>query len=99
MSKMCDFRVFFIIERVFIKGIHIKIKTTFASITIPNYAFSKKNNYNFFKTTSTASHENRRFLENKKVLQCKNPLTAIPEILFFSAFRSENTPTVSHQKI
>ena len=44
-------------------------------------------------------HENLRFLENKKVLQSKNALTTIPEIAFFSAFWSKNTPTVPHQTI
>ena len=61
---------FFIIERVFIRGIHRKdknIKTVFESIPIPKYAFS------FFLTTSTASHENCRFLENKN----ENPVLCI----------------------
>ena len=44
-------------------------------------------------------HENLRFLENKKVLQSKNALTTIPEIAFFPAFWSKNTPVVPHQTI
>ena len=49
---MCDFRFFFIIERVFIRGIHRKdktIKTVFESIPIPKYAFSKNKNTNSLK--------------------------------------------------
>ena len=52
MLKNVRFSFVFIIERVFIKGIHrkvLKIKTTFASITIPNYAFSKKTITNSLK--------------------------------------------------
>ena len=46
------FPVFFIIERVFIKGIHRKdkkVKTVFPSITIPNYVFSKNKNTDSLK--------------------------------------------------
>ena len=49
---MCDFRFFFIIEQVFIKGVHRKdkkVKTVFASITIPNYVFSKNENKHSLK--------------------------------------------------
>ena len=45
-EQMCDF-LFFIIERVFIKGIYRKDKkgkTVFPSITIPNCVFSKHKN-------------------------------------------------------
>ena len=61
------------------------------------YLFKNKNT-KYFKSPSTVHHENRDFSENKKVLQYKNPLKTILRILFFYAFRSNNTPTVSHQK-
>ena len=53
---------------------------------------------NVFKSPSTVHHENHDFSENKKVLQHKNPLKTIPNILIFYAFRFNNTPTVPHQK-
>ena len=49
---MCGFRVFSIIERVFIRGIHRKdkqVKTVFESIPIPKYAFSKNKNTHSLK--------------------------------------------------
>ena len=58
----------------------------------------KNKNVKYFKSPNTVRHENHDFFENKNSLQCKNPLKTILRILFFYAFRSNNTPTVSHQK-
>ena len=58
----------------------------------------KNKNVKYFKSPNTVRHENHDFFENKNSLQCKNPLKTILGILFFYAFRSNNTPTVSHQK-
>ena len=44
------------------------------------------------------SHENHYFLENKKVLQRKNPLKTISGISLFYVFRSNNTLTIPHLK-
>ena len=82
------FSVFFIIERVFVKGIHRKIKKVklvFASFLIRNYTFSKK--YEIIKNTNTIHHENHDFFKNKSVLHCKNALTTIQEFLLFPVFR------------
>ena len=46
------------------------------------------------KNPNTIHHENHDFFLNKSVLQCKNALTAIQEMLTFS----KNTLTILHQK-
>ena len=75
------------------------IKTTSESIPIPKYVFSKNKNKNYLKPQVQRLVKSVDFWREKKVLQCKNALTAIPKILLFSAFRYKNTPTVSHQTI
>ena len=47
--KKCGIFIFFIIEQVFFKGVHRKdknVQTVFASIPIPNFAFSKNKDEN-----------------------------------------------------
>ena len=86
------FSVLFIIERVFINGIHRKdkkVKTVFASIPIPNYAFSKNKKYNSLKPQVQCLMKTIRFLQHKKVFQCKNALKTIPEFLNYCVFLSK----------
>ena len=55
-------------------------------------------NTQYSKLPNTVRRKNHDFSENKNVLQYENPLKTISEIVIFYVFRSNNTPTVPHQK-
>ena len=86
---------------MFIRGIrrkNKKVKTVFASIPSRKYTFSKNKNVNSLKPQVQRLMKTVDF-SKIKTLAMQKPFDSNSEKKIFSAFRSENTPTASHQKI